>query len=125
MSSSYMYAYQYVGSGTKNVVAATATWDEDRPVKFDQCVWIHFEQPMQYIGWSRPFTNPIIEINHWHRLLHVHAIELSGPANGASTPSISNLSIARHSNAPSEPGIEIDGKLDGLVPHRPVHCLGL
>ena len=31
VTSSYMYAYQYVGSGTKSVVAATITWDETLP----------------------------------------------------------------------------------------------
>ncbi|MDA8568055.1 hypothetical protein N9L15_02030, partial [Euryarchaeota archaeon] len=31
VTSSYMYTYQYVGSGTKNVVAATIDWDETRP----------------------------------------------------------------------------------------------
>ena len=114
VSSSYMYAYQYVGSGTKNVVAATATWDEDRPVGTSISVKFGYTSNSQcstsagVVTFTQSNQSKSITGTGYYMCMR---IELSGPANGASTPSISNLSIARHSNAPSEPGIEIDGKL--------------
>ena len=114
VTSSYMYAYQYVGSGTKNVVAATATWDEDRPVGTSISVKFGYTSNSQcttstgVVTFTQSNQSKSITGTGYYMCMR---IELSGPANGASTPSISNLSIARHSNAPSEPGIEIDGNL--------------
>ena len=113
-TSGYYYAYQYIGSGTKTVVAATVNWSETGPSSTSVIVNVgygasstacntgnsgvaSFNSPNQ--------TKPMTGTSYYFCV----RIALSSSSSSA-TPSISGLTIALHSNAPSEPGIDIAGK---------------
>lgn len=113
VTSSYMYTYQYVGSGTKNVVAATIDWDENRPSGTSIRVNFGYTSSSTCTTGSAgvsQFTQPnqtkTMTGTGYYMCLRV---ELTAPSSGAVTPTITNISIAKHSNAPTEPGIEING----------------
>ena len=114
VSSSNMYASQYLGSGTKSVAAATITWDQVLPsgtsitvnfgygVSTTTCTFgsagvLRFTQSNQ--------TKSVTGTGYYLCM----RVELT-TSNSGVTPSISNISIAQHSNAPTQPGVEIDGK---------------
>ena len=114
VSSSNMYASQYLGSGTKSVAAATITWDQVLPsgtsitvnfgygVSTTTCTFgsagvLRFTQSNQ--------TKSVTGTGYYMCI----RVELT-TSNSGVTPSISNISIAQHSNAPTQPGVEIDGK---------------
>ena len=128
VSSSYMYAYQYVGSGTKNVVAATATWDEDRPVGTSISVKFGYTSNSQcstsagVVTFTQSNQSKSITGTGYYMCMR---IELSGPANSAS---LLLFPISQLLDIPTLQ-VNLESKstenLDGLVPHRPVHCLGL
>ncbi len=113
VTSSYMYAYQYVGSGTKNVVAATITWDENLPISTAIRVYFGFTTSSTCTSGSAgvmTFTqsNQTKSVTGTGYYMCMR-VQLS-TSNADQTPSISNISIAQHSNAPTQPGIDINGK---------------
>lgn len=113
VTSSYMYAYQYVGSGTKNVVAATITWDETLPISTAIRVYFGFTTSSTCTSGSAgvmTFTqsNQTKSVTGTGYYMCMR-VQLS-TSNADQTPSISNISIAQHSNAPTQPGIDINGK---------------
>ena len=114
VTSSYMYTYQYVGSGTKNVVAATIDWDETRPSGTSIRVNFGYTSSSTCTTGSTGVSQ-FTQANQTKTMTGTGyymclRVELTAPSSGAVTPTISNISIAKHSNAPSEPGIEINGK---------------
>ena len=112
-SSGYYYAYQYVGSGTKSVVAATVNWTESSPAGTSVQVNIGYSSSTScssgssgVVQFTSPNqTKPMTGTSYYFCV----RIMLSTSSSGA-TPSLSDLSIALHSNAPSQPGITINGK---------------
>ena len=112
VSSGNMYAYQYVGSGTKNVVAATITWDEIRPASTSIRVNFGFTSSSTCLSnsagvmsFSQSNQTKSMTGTGYYMCMRV---ELS-TGNTNVFPSISNISIAQHSNAPTQPGIKING----------------
>ncbi len=113
VSSSNMYAYQYVGSGTKNVVAATITWDQVLPTSTTTRVYFGFTTSSTctpssagVLAFTQPNQTKSVTGTGYYMCMRVEL----GTSNSGVTPSISNISIAQHSNAPTQPGIEINGK---------------
>ena len=113
VSSSSMYTYQYVGSGIKNVVAATITWDEVLPPSTSIRVYFGYTTSSTCTPGSAgvlTFTqsNQTKSVTGTGYYLCMRVV--LGTSNSGATPSISNISIAQHSNAPTQPGINIAGK---------------
>ena len=113
VSSSNMYTYQYVGSGIKNVVAATITWDEVLPPSTSIRVYFGYTTSSTCTPGSAgvlTFTqsNQTKSVTGTGYYLCMRVV--LGTSNSGVTPSISNISIAQHSNAPTQPGINIAGK---------------
>ena len=127
VSSSNMYVYQYVGSGAKSVVAATITWDEMRPASTS--IRVNF-------GYSSSSTcsTGITGVQGYTQSNQTKSVTGTGnyicmrvelaTSNADATPSISNIAIAQHSNAPTQPGIEINGKLGWSLPAQDGALLG-
>ena len=113
VSSSNMYVYQYVGSGIKNVAAATITWDQVLPTSTS--IRVYFGYTTSNI--CTPGSAGVLAYTQSNQTKSVTGtgyyicmrVEL-GTSNSAVTPSISNISLAQHSNAPTQPGVNIDGK---------------
>ena len=113
VSSSNMYVNQYVGSGTKNVVAATITWDQVLPT--GTMIRVYFGYSTSNIctpGSSgvETFTQSNQTKSMTGTGYYMCMRVVLTTSNADVTPSISNISIAQHSNAPTQPGINIDGK---------------
>ena len=113
VSTANMYANQYIGSGTKNVAAATITWDQVLPSGTSISVYFGFSTNSQCSSGSAGvmhFTqsNQTKSVTGTGYYMCIR-VEL-GTSNSGVTPSISNISIAQHSNAPTQPGILIDEK---------------
>jgi len=111
-SSGYYYAYQYVGSGTKSVVAATVNWTETGPAATSVQVNIGYSSSTScnsgstgVVQFTSPNqTKPMTGSSYYFCV----RIMLSTSSSGY-TPSLTGLSIALHSNAPDQPGITING----------------
>jgi len=108
-SSGYYNAYDYSAAGP--LVAITVDWDEDRPVGTTIRVMVGLTTSISCSSGAsgvKTFLSPNTTqtINSASNRPCVR-VELSTSNTGV-TPTISNLSIAYHSNAPSEPGINID-----------------
>ncbi len=108
-SSGYLYNYQYVGSATSNVVAATLNWNETRPVGTSIAVKFGFGSSTTCsTSTIDTFTSPgqtkTISSTGYYMCVRV---TLSTTNTGVS-PSITNLSIERHSNAPKDAEILLD-----------------
>ncbi|MCH1588354.1 MAG: hypothetical protein L7S02_04075, partial [Flavobacteriales bacterium] len=115
---SYVTSYQsngYYNSWSYNtgasVVAITADWDEDLPAGTSVRVMVGYSSSTACSSGSSgvqsflsPNTTQTVNSANSRPCIR---IELS-TSNTGLTPTVSNVSIALHSNAPSEPGINID-----------------
>ena len=112
-SSGYYYAYQYVGSGTKSVVAATINWTETGISSTSVKVNVGYSSSTScstgssgVVSFTSPNqTKPMTGSSYYFCV----RIELSTSSSGY-TPSLTDLTIALHSNAPDQPGITIMGQ---------------
>ena len=109
LSNGYYNAYSY--STGSSIVAITADWDEDVPVGTSVRVMVGYSSSTSCTSGSTgvqsflsPNTTQNVNSGNSRPCIRV---ELS-TSNSGLTPTVSNLSIAFHSNAPSEPGINID-----------------
>jgi hypothetical protein len=114
-SSGYFYAYQYVGSGTSSTIAATVDWTGTTPSGTN--IQVHFGAASS----SSSCTSGSSGVTTWSKTEAGVTKPISGSSyylcvrvqlttsNSAFTPFITDLSIAQHSNAPSEPALLIDG----------------
>ena len=105
----YMYNYQYTGSGTSTVVAATLNWNETRPAGTSISVKFGFDSSSTCSGSTiNSFTSPgqtkTITSTGYYMCVRI----ILATSNTGNTPSITNLSIQRHSNAPKEPEILLE-----------------
>ena len=117
VNSAYMYVNQYVGSGVKNTVAATISWNATVPS--GTSVKINYGYSSSSIctsgsagvqTWTTTQsgqTKPLSPTGYYMCL----RVELS-TSNSQNTPSVSNIIVAQHADAPEESGIEIGGLLD-------------
>ena len=113
-TSGYYYAYQYIGSGTSSVVAATVDWNETRPAGTSISVNVGHKASSSTCGTGgsgvQSFTSPNTTKSMTGTSYYFCVrIMLSTSSTGV-TPSLTDLSIALHSNAPNQPGLNIDGK---------------
>ena len=127
VTSSYMYAYQYVGSGTKSVVAATITWDENLPASTSIRVYFGFTTSSTctsgsagVMTYTQSNQTKSVTGTGYYMCMRVQL----ATSNTGVTPSISNISIAQHSNAPIQPGIDISGKSGWSRPSQDGALLG-
>lgn len=114
-SSGYFYAYQYVGSGTSSTVAATLNWTGNTPSGTN--IQVSFgaassssscsSSSSGVTTWTKTEPGVTKSISGSSYYLCVR-IQLT-TSNSAVTPSITDLTIAQHSNAPSEPALMING----------------
>jgi hypothetical protein len=108
-SSGYLYSYQSKGSTVTNLVAATLNWNETRPAGTSISIKYGRDSSHMCTGTSATtFTSPgqTKTISNTGYYLCVR-ITLQTSNTGVA-PSITNLSIQRHSDAPIEPEIIID-----------------
>ncbi|MDA8673749.1 hypothetical protein N9L65_04290, partial [Candidatus Poseidoniales archaeon] len=121
VSSSYMYVNQYIGSGSTTTVAATITWDATTPSGTSVRVNYGYASSSTcntgtsgVLSWttSQSGQTKSLSPTGYYMCLRV---ELSS-SNSQNTPTISNISVAQHADAPEESGIEIGGLLN---PDRP------
>ncbi|RJU88154.1 MAG: hypothetical protein DWC05_01375 [Candidatus Poseidoniales archaeon] len=112
-SSGYYYAYQYIGSGSSSVIAATVDWNETRPAGTSITVNVGHKTSGStcnsgsgWKSWTSPNTTQSMTGTSYYFCVR---ITLSTSSTSL-TPSITDLSIALHSNAPNQPGLNIDGK---------------
>ena len=113
-TSGYYYAYQYIGSGSSSVIAATVDWNETRPAGTSITVNVGHKTSSSSCGtggsgvqsYTSPNTTKSMTGSSYYFCVR---IMLSTSSTGV-TPSITDLSIALHSNAPLQPGLNIDGK---------------
>ena len=113
-TSGWYYAYQYTGSGSSNVIAATVDWTENRPAGTTVSVNVGYKASSSTCSNGNTGVQTINSPNTTKSMTGSSyyfcvRIMLSTSSSGA-TPSISDLSIALHSNAPSQPGLSIDGQ---------------
>ena len=114
-SSGYFYAYQYIGSGTSSTVAATVDWTGSTPSGTN--IQVHFGAASS----SSSCTSGSAGVTTWTNTESGVTKPISGSSyylcvriqlttsNSAVTPFITDLKIAQHSNAPSEPALLIGG----------------
>ncbi len=112
-TSGYYYAYQYTGSGSSNVIAATVDWNETRPAGTSITVNVGYKASSSSCNTGNSGVQSYTSPNTTKSMTGSSSyfcmrIMLSTSSTGA-TPSISDLSIALHSNAPNQPGLSIDG----------------
>ena len=112
-TSGYYYAYQYIGSGSSGVIAATVDWNETRPAGTSISVNVGYKASSSSCNngnsgvqtYTAPNTTKSMTGTYYYYCVR---IALSTSSTGI-TPTISDLSIALHSNAPNQPGLNIDG----------------
>jgi len=116
-----MYVNQYIGSGSTTTVAATITWDATTPSGTSVRVNYGYASSSTcntgtsgVLSWttSQSGQTKSLSPTGYYMCLRV---ELSS-SNSQNTPTISNISVAQHADAPEESGIEIGGLLN---PDRP------
>ena len=121
VTSSYMYVNQYIGSGSTTTVAATITWNATTPSGTSVRVNYGYASSSTcntgtsgVLSWttSQSGQTKALSPTGYYMCLRV---ELS-TSNSQNTPTISNISVAQHADAPEESGIEIGGLLD---PNKP------
>ncbi len=113
-SSGYYYAYQYIGSGTKTVVAATVNWTENNPGSTTVRVNVGYGATSTacnngnsgVLSFTAPNQTKSVTGTSYYYCVRI----MLSTTSTSVTPSISNLTIALHSNAPTQPGLKIDGK---------------
>ncbi len=114
-TSGYFYAYQYVGSGTSSTVAATLDWSGSTPTGTNIQVSFGAASSSSSCSssssgvqtWTKTESGVTKPISGSSYYLCVR-IQLT-TSNYAVTPYITDLTIAQHSNAPSEPALHIGG----------------
>ena len=114
-TSGYFYAYQYVGSGTSSTVAATLDWSGSTPTGTN--IQVSFGAASS----SSSCSSSSAGVQTWAKTESGVTKPISGSSyylcvriqlttsNSAVTPYITDLTIAQHSNAPSEPALHIGG----------------
>ena len=112
-SSGWYYAYQYIGSGTSSVIAATVDWNETRPAGTSITVNVGHKTSGStcnsgtgWKSWNSPNTTQSMTGTSYYFCVRI----MLSTSSTSVTPSITDLSIALHSNAPNQPGLNIDGK---------------
>ena len=108
-SSGYLYDYQYKGGTTNNMVAATLNWNETRPAGTSISVRFgisssHTCANSVITSFTSPGQTKTITSSGNYMCVRV---TLSTTNTGVS-PSITNLSIQRHSDAPKDAEILLD-----------------
>ena len=116
VNSAYMYVNQYVGSGVKTTVAATLDWDATTPSGTSIRVNYGYSSSSTCTSgstgvqsWTTTQAGQTKTMNPTGYYMCLR-VELSS-SNSQNTPTISNISIAQHADAPEEYGIEIGGLL--------------
>ena len=121
VTSGYMYTNQYVGSGVKSTVAATITWNATTPSGTSIRVNYGYASSstctsgttgVQTWTTAQSGQTKALSPTGYYMCLRV---ELSS-SNTQNTPSISNIIVAQHADAPEESGIEIGGLLNPAKP---------
>ena len=121
VNSAYMYVYQYV-PGTKTTVAATLSWNSTTPSGTSIRVNYGYSTStlctsgstgVQTWTTAQSGQTKTLSPSGNYMCLRVE-LSTSSPQN---TPSISNISVAQHADAPEEAGIEIGGLLDPDKPY--------
>ena len=122
VNSAYMYVNQYVGSGTQTTVAATLTWNSTTPSGTSIRVNYGYSSSSTCTSgstgvqtWTTAQSGQTKSLSPTGYYMCLR-VELSS-SNAQSTPSISNISVAQHADAPEEAGIEIGGLLDPDKPY--------
>ena len=122
VNSAYMYVNQYVGSGTQTTVAATLTWNSTTPSGTSIRVNYGYSSSSTCTSgstgvqtWTTAQSGQTKSLSPTGYYMCLR-VELSS-SNTQSTPSISNISVAQHADAPEEAGIEIGGLLDPDKPY--------
>ena len=112
-SSGWYYAYQYIGSGSSSVIAATVDWNETRPAGTSITVNVGHKTSGStcnsgtgWKSWNSPNTTQSMTGTSYYFCVRI----MLSTSSTSVTPSITDLSIALHSNAPNQPGLNIDGK---------------
>ena len=112
-SSGWYYAYQYIGSGSSSVIAATVDWNETRPAGTSISVNVGHKTSGStcnsgtgWKSWNSPNTTQSMTGTSYYFCVRI----MLSTSSTSVTPSITDLSIALHSNAPNQPGLNIDGK---------------
>ena len=113
-SSGWYYAYQYIGTGASNVIAATVDWNETRPAGTSITVNVGHKASSSTCSngnagvqsYTSPNTTKSMTGSSYYFCVRI----MLSTSSTSVTPSISDLSIALHSNAPNQPGLNIDGK---------------
>ena len=108
-SSGFLYSYQSKGSAATNLVAATLNWNETRPAGTSISVKFGRDSSHMCTGTGgTTFTSPgqTKAISNTGYYLCVR-IQLQTSNTGVA-PTITNLSIQSHSDAPQEPEILLD-----------------
>ncbi len=112
-SSGWYYAYQYIGSGTSSVIAATVDWNETRPAGTSITVNVGHKTSGStcnsgtgWKSWTSPNSTQSMTGTSYYFCVRI----MLSTSSTSVTPTISDLSIALHSNAPNQPGLNIDGK---------------
>ena len=116
-TSGYYYAYQYMGyQAAVSTVAATVNWTETGPSSTSVEVVVGYGSTSTCSSGSSGMTrftspNQTQPINPYtsSSVYYCVRIQLSTSSTSA-TPSLTGLSIALHSNAPDQPGLNIDGQ---------------
>ena len=116
-TSGYYYAYQYMGfQAAVSTIAATVNWTETGPSSTSVEVVVGYGSSSSCTSGSSGMTrftspNTTKSINPYtsSSVYYCVRIQLS-TTSAAFTPTIGDLSIALHSNAPDQPGLNIDGK---------------
>ena len=112
-TSGYYYAYQYIGSGSSSVIAATVDWNETRPAGTSISVNVGHKAGSSTCGnggtgvqsYTAPNTTKSMTGTSYYFCVRI----MLSTSSTSVTPTISDLSIALHSNAPVQPGLTIDG----------------
>ena len=112
-SSGYYYAYQYIGTSASSVIAATVDWNETRPAGTSITVNVghktsgsNCNSGTGWKSWTSPNTTQSMTGTSYYFCVRI----MLSTSSTSVSPSISDLTIALHSNAPNQPGLNIDGK---------------
>ncbi len=107
-SNGYMYNYQYQSGGTSNLVAATLNWNETRPAGTSISVKFGLDNSQCSGSSATTFTSPGQTKSITGAGIYMCVRIMLSTSNSGNSPTITNLSIQRHSNAPREPEILLD-----------------
>jgi hypothetical protein len=112
-SSGYYYAYQYIGTSASSVIAATVDWNETRPAGTSITVNVGHKTSGStcnsgtgWKSWTSPNTTQSMTGTSYYFCVRI----MLSTSSTSVSPSLSDLTIALHSNAPNQPGLNIDGK---------------